>query len=57
MYDINEKTLYMFDGSKEYCFFYAHLDHYAKNLHEGQEVQKGDVIGYVWPVVGRRARI
>lgn len=40
-------SIYMFDGSKEYCFFYAHLDHYAKNLHEGQEVQKGDVIGYV----------
>lgn len=40
-------SIYMFDGSQEYCFFYAHLDHYAKGLHEGQEVQKGEVIGYV----------
>jgi murein DD-endopeptidase MepM/ murein hydrolase activator NlpD len=40
-------SIYLFDVSEEYCFFYAHLDHYAKNLHEGQEVHKGDVIAYV----------
>ena len=40
-------SVYLFDGSEEYCFFYAHLDHYSKNLHEGQEVHKGDVIAYV----------
>jgi murein DD-endopeptidase MepM/ murein hydrolase activator NlpD len=40
-------SVYLFDRSREYCFFYAHLDHYAKNLHEGQEVRKGQVIGYV----------
>ncbi len=40
-------SIYMFDGSKEYCFFYGHLDHYAKNLHEGQQVHKGEVIGFV----------
>jgi murein DD-endopeptidase MepM/ murein hydrolase activator NlpD len=40
-------SIYLFDGSEEYCFFYAHLDHYAKNLHEGQQVRKGEVIGYV----------
>ncbi len=40
-------SIYLFDGSAEYCFFYAHLDHYAKNLHEGQQVRKGEVIGYV----------
>ena len=40
-------SIYMFDGSEEYCFFYGHLDHYARNLHEGQEVRKGEVIGYV----------
>ncbi len=40
-------SIYMFDGSQEYCFFYGHLDHYVKNLHEGQEVHKGEVIGYV----------
>jgi murein DD-endopeptidase MepM/ murein hydrolase activator NlpD len=40
-------SIYLFDGSKEYCFFYGHLDRYARNLHEGQEVRKGEVIGYV----------
>jgi murein DD-endopeptidase MepM/ murein hydrolase activator NlpD len=40
-------SIYLFDGSQEYCFFYGHLDHYAKNLHEGQEVRKGEVIGFV----------
>lgn len=40
-------SVYLFDGSQEYCFFYGHLDHYAKNLHESQEVRKGEVIGYV----------
>jgi murein DD-endopeptidase MepM/ murein hydrolase activator NlpD len=40
-------SIYLFDGSEEYCFFYGHLDHYAKNLHEGQAVHKGDVIAYV----------
>jgi murein DD-endopeptidase MepM/ murein hydrolase activator NlpD len=40
-------SIYLFDETGEYSFFYCHLDHYAKNLHEGQEVQKGEVIGYV----------
>jgi murein DD-endopeptidase MepM/ murein hydrolase activator NlpD len=40
-------SIYLFDGSEEYCFFYGHLDRYAKNLHEGQRVRKGEVIGYV----------
>jgi murein DD-endopeptidase MepM/ murein hydrolase activator NlpD len=40
-------SVYLFDQSEEYCFFYAHLDHYAKGLLEGQEVHKGDVLGYV----------
>jgi murein DD-endopeptidase MepM/ murein hydrolase activator NlpD len=40
-------SIYLFDGTEEFCFFYAHLDHYAKGLHEGQEVRKGEIIGYV----------
>ncbi len=40
-------SIYLFDGAEEYCFFYGHLDHYAKGLREGQEVHRGDVIGYV----------
>ena len=28
-------------------YYYAHLDHYAATLSEGQDVVKGEVIGYV----------
>jgi murein DD-endopeptidase MepM/ murein hydrolase activator NlpD len=38
-------TIYQFDPSGQFCYYYAHLDHY--NVHDGQPVSKGDVIGYV----------
>ena len=40
-------TIYQFDPSERFCYYYAHLDRYADGLHEGQEVSTGDVIGYV----------
>jgi murein DD-endopeptidase MepM/ murein hydrolase activator NlpD len=40
-------TIYQFDPSDRYCYYYAHLDRYADNLKEGQTVQRGQVIGYV----------
>jgi peptidoglycan LD-endopeptidase LytH len=40
-------TIYQFDPSERFCYYYAHLDHYADGLHENQLVAKGDVIGYV----------
>jgi murein DD-endopeptidase MepM/ murein hydrolase activator NlpD len=40
-------TVYQFDPSERFCYYYAHLDHYAEGLHEGQRVAKGEVIGYV----------
>jgi murein DD-endopeptidase MepM/ murein hydrolase activator NlpD len=40
-------TLYQFDSSEAFCYYYAHLDSYAHNLREGKTVRKGDVIGYV----------
>ena len=40
-------TVYQFDPTETYCYYYAHLDHYAAGLHEGQRVRRGDVIGYV----------
>ena len=40
-------TVYQFDSSRQYCFYYAHLDRYAEGLAEGQFVRKGTVIGYV----------
>jgi len=40
-------TIYQFDPSEKFSYYYAHLDHYAANLKEGQQVKRGDVIGYV----------
>ena len=40
-------TIYQFDPSEQFCYYYAHLDHYANGLHDGQPVAKGEVIGYV----------
>ena len=40
-------TIYMFDPTETYTYYYAHLDRYAKGVKEGQEVQRGQVIGYV----------
>jgi peptidoglycan LD-endopeptidase LytH len=40
-------TIYEFDRASVYCFYYAHLDHYAEKIHEGMQVARGDVIGYV----------
>ena len=35
------------DPSRRFAFYYAHLDHYAKGLHDGQQIARGDVLGYV----------
>jgi peptidoglycan LD-endopeptidase LytH len=40
-------TIYQFDPSERFCYYYAHLERYAANLAEGQHVSKGQVIGYV----------
>jgi murein DD-endopeptidase MepM/ murein hydrolase activator NlpD len=40
-------TIYQFDQTGQYCYYYAHLDRYADGLHEGMSVQPGDVIGFV----------
>ncbi len=40
-------TIYQFDRSDKYTYYYAHLDRYADGVHEGQEIKRGDVIGYV----------
>jgi murein DD-endopeptidase MepM/ murein hydrolase activator NlpD len=40
-------TVYQFDDSRTYCYYYAHLDRYAPGLKEGAHLQKGDVLGYV----------
>ena len=40
-------TIYHFDPSETYAYYYAHLDHYAPGLTEGKQVVKGEVIGFV----------
>jgi murein DD-endopeptidase MepM/ murein hydrolase activator NlpD len=40
-------TIYQFDPTEQYCYYYAHLDRYADGLREGDRVKKGQTIGYV----------
>ena len=40
-------TIYQYDPSRTFCYYYAHLDRYAPGLREGQYVRRGEVIGYV----------
>jgi murein DD-endopeptidase MepM/ murein hydrolase activator NlpD len=40
-------TIYQFDPSETFCYYYAHLDRYAPDLTEGAIVEAGDVIGFV----------
>ena len=40
-------TIYQKDSTGKYLFFYCHLSKYAKDLAVGQQVEAGDVIGYV----------
>jgi len=40
-------TIYQFDPTETFAYYYAHLDRYADELREGQVVKRGDVIGAV----------
>lgn len=40
-------TVYQFDDSGTYCYYYAHLDRYAPSIKEGTLLRRGDVLGYV----------
>ena len=40
-------TVYQFDPSGRFAYYYAHLDRYAEGLAEGQTVRRGSVLGYV----------
>lgn len=40
-------TIYQFDPGEQYAYYYAHLARYAEGLQEGQQVRRGQVIGYV----------
>ncbi len=40
-------TIYEFDPTGKYAYYYAHLEKYAEGLHDGDAVKQGQVIGYV----------
>jgi murein DD-endopeptidase MepM/ murein hydrolase activator NlpD len=40
-------TIYQFDPTGTYCYYYAHLESYAPGLKEGHQIARGQVIGYV----------
>ncbi|MEO6263444.1 MAG: M23 family metallopeptidase [Luteimonas sp.] len=40
-------TIYQFDPTTTYAYYYAHLDRYAPGLVEGKRLRRGEVIGYV----------
>jgi murein DD-endopeptidase MepM/ murein hydrolase activator NlpD len=40
-------SIYHFDPTGTFTYYYAHLDRYAAGLKEGQPVKRGDVIGFV----------
>jgi murein DD-endopeptidase MepM/ murein hydrolase activator NlpD len=40
-------TVYQFDPTQTYVYYYAHLDRYAPGLAEGQVVRRGQTIAFV----------
>lgn len=40
-------SIWQYDESGQYCYFYAHLQRYAPRLRAGQTVARGEVIGFV----------
>ena len=40
-------AIYQLGPRKKLCFYYAHLEDYARGLKEGDRVERGQVIGYV----------
>lgn len=40
-------TIYQYDPTRSWIYYYAHLDAYAPGLVEGKQLRRGDVIGFV----------
>lgn len=45
--DAGGLTVYQFDPSSAYAYYYAHLERYADGLQEGAPIKRGQVLGYV----------
>jgi murein DD-endopeptidase MepM/ murein hydrolase activator NlpD len=45
--DLGGLTIYQFDPTETYSYYYAHLERYAPGIQEGAQVSRGQVIGYV----------
>lgn len=41
------RVIWAADSQRRFAYYYAHLDHYARDLHEGQKLRRGEVIGFV----------
>lgn len=58
--DYNKKggiTIYQHDAAGPYTYYYAHLERYAPGLKEGQEVKRGDLLGFVGTTGNARGRL
>jgi murein DD-endopeptidase MepM/ murein hydrolase activator NlpD len=40
-------TVYQFDPTEKFAYYYAHLDRYADGVKEGSVLKRGDLVGYV----------
>ncbi len=40
-------TVYQFDPTGTFCYYYAHLERYADGLAEGDKVRQGAILGFV----------
>lgn len=40
-------SVYQRDSRGQYCYYYAHLDRWAPGLQPGQQVRRGDALGFV----------
>jgi murein DD-endopeptidase MepM/ murein hydrolase activator NlpD len=39
-------TIYQFDPDEDYVYYYAHLERYVDGLKEGDDVKRGQILGY-----------